>query len=80
MQSFQAEIDSDIESSEIESLLKSVDSKKSPGIDGIPYEFYKTFWDIIKVEFLRVLSLMKNDLILSESQNLAVISLQPKDF
>ena len=69
----------EIECSEFESVLKSVESKKSPGIDGIPYEFYQSFWDIIKVEFQRVIAVMKNYLILSESQHLAVISLQPKD-
>ena len=41
----------EIELSEIENILKSVESKKSPGVDGIPYEFYQTFWDLIKIEF-----------------------------
>ena len=69
----------DIECDEVESILKTVDSKKSPGIDGIPYEFYQKVWDIIKDEFLSVIAVMKDQLTLSETQNLAVITLQPKE-
>ena len=69
----------EVDSCEIENVLKSVEANKSPGIDGLPYEFYQTFWDLIKGELIRVLAIMKNELILSESQNLAVITLQPKE-
>ena len=36
---------------EAECALKNMKEKKSPGIDGIPAEFYKTFWNLIG-EFL----------------------------
>jgi hypothetical protein len=36
-----------ISSLEIKSDLFATKKNKSPGIDGIPYEFYLTFWDVI---------------------------------
>ena len=72
-------INKEVELSECKRVLNSVECNKSPGIDGLPYEFYQTFWDLIKNEFIRVIAIMKNTLVLSESQNLAVITLQPKD-
>ena len=50
----------EIESKEIVNVLNSVEDKTSPGIDGIPYEFYGTFWDLIKGELIKVITIMKN--------------------
>ena len=71
-------ITKEIEMNEVEAILNTVEAKKSPGIDGIPYEFYQMFWDLIKHELFRVLAAMKNTLTLSETQNSAVIALHPK--
>ena len=32
---------------ELQKALKTSTNNKSPGIDGIPYEFYKMFWPYI---------------------------------
>ena len=39
---------------EIESVVKSCPNGKSPGVDGLPYEFYKHTWDIIGDDFVEV--------------------------
>ena len=35
---------------EMELALKNMKNSKNPGTDGIPAEFYKAFWDLVKVE------------------------------
>ena len=40
---------------ELEEVIKDCDNNKSPGLDGLSYEFYKTVWTVIKAEFLQVL-------------------------
>ena len=64
-----------ISDEEIYLIIKSFDPNKSPGIDGLPIEFYIKFFNIIKVEFCQVLRncLLKN--MLSESQRKAIIIL-----
>ena len=42
---------------ELESIVKSCPNGKSPGLDGIPYEFYKAEWEVIGEEFLEVIKL-----------------------
>ena len=36
---------------ELESVLNSLQSNKSPGNDGLPIEFYKTCWNLINESF-----------------------------
>lgn len=38
-------LDSEITVEEIKNILKNLKSKKAPGLDGIPYEFYKNLPD-----------------------------------
>ena len=35
------------------SLLNSFDLNKTPGNDGIPIEFYKTFWAVLRDSFIK---------------------------
>ena len=37
-----------IQITEIQQALQTMENGKSPGIDGIPIEFYKEFFDILK--------------------------------
>lgn len=41
------ELTSPVSASEIKACLETAKNKKAPGIDGIPAEFYKTFWNEI---------------------------------
>ena len=38
----------DLSKEEVKEVLKTCVSGKSPGLDGLTYEFYKTTWDIIE--------------------------------
>ena len=41
---------------ECEEALKCMNADKTPGIDGLPVEFYKAFWDDISTHLLSVLN------------------------
>ena len=45
----------DITIEELETVLKSCKNNKAPGMDGLPYEFFKTVWNIVKEDFKNVL-------------------------
>ena len=47
------DLDQNITEQELQEALKSFQNNKSPGNDGIPYEFYKTFWKDIALVFHR---------------------------
>ena len=48
---------------------------KSPGIDGLPMEFYMVFWPEIKDEFLELVNECHDKLIMSKTMRTAVLSL-----
>lgn len=41
------ELEKDIEYDEMENVVKKMPNNKSPGLDGLPAEFYKKYWHII---------------------------------
>lgn len=41
---------------EVKEVLGSMAKNKTPGSDGLPVEFYSSFWDIIEVEFCEVMN------------------------
>ena len=52
----QAKLVKDLPYSEVEDIvMNECDSNKSPGLDGLPYEFYKVTWEIIGQDFTEVL-------------------------
>jgi hypothetical protein len=51
---------------------------KSPGIDGIPYEFYKEYWDIVGEDMVGVLNEVLQRGELSGTQKQEIIILIPK--
>ena len=48
-------------------VLKKCDNNKSPGLDGLPYEFYKATWEIIGQDFFKVLKCQLDRVKLVES-------------
>ena len=63
---------------EVKKVLDSKQKNKAPGIDGIPYEFYLTFWRLIKSEMTQMTNHVLNNGMITESQGTALIRLIPK--
>ena len=63
---------------EISSALDVMDNNKSPGCDGIPYEFYKTFWKKIGPLVTAVFNKVLEEGVLCDSQGEADLRLVPK--
>ena len=62
--------------SELLSTIQDTEGNKSPGIDGLPIEFYKTFWPIIQNEFLEMTNkIYLENLDFAPTQKRGVISL-----
>ena len=58
--------------------LKTMDSGKSHGTDGLPAEFYKVFWEDVSTFLIDGLSLSFSKRYLSISQRRGLITLLPK--
>ena len=58
--------------------LASLPTGKSPGLDGLPVEFYKSFWSLLCPEILEVFTSSLQCGELPMSCRRAVISLLPK--
>ena len=67
-----------IEIKEIKNTVKQLKNNKSPGIDGLPAEFYKIFWKDIKYILFESFNFSIYSGKLSISQRQGVISLLPK--
>ena len=59
-------------------LLDSFDINKTPGIDGIPIEFYKIFWPLISDSFMNCINECFEKGEMSSSQKQAIIALIEK--
>ena len=72
--------DSDVEITDMEILkaIEDTNNDKSPGLDGLPIEFYKIFWPEIKEYFMNFVTLANNKGELGLSQRQGIISLLPK--
>lgn len=71
-------IDRPLSVEELTPVVGSLKNNKSPGWDGLTSEFYKKFWDQIKVLLVKVLDESYDNKILPPSMRMGVISLIPK--
>ena len=71
-------LDEQISETELLACLKSCQNGKSPGLDGIPVDFYKVFWNDIKTHFMNAVNLAFEKGLLSLSQRQGTITLLPK--
>ena len=63
---------------ECEIILNSFKENKSPGSDGIPIEFYKRFWNVIKKPFIECVNESFEKSEISNTQKKAIITLIEK--
>jgi len=68
----------EITRSELLAALKQTKNNKSPGIDGIPVDFYKFFWKEIDTHMLDALNCMFDNGQMSVNHRRGIISLLPK--
>lgn len=73
-----AELERPLSTEELLNALKGMESGKSPGMDGLPAEFYKEFWAVLGEELLAVLNKSLSVGSLPLSCRRAVITLIPK--
>ena len=71
-------LDRPIELPEIKAALSGMARNKSPGIDGIPVEFYLEYFDVLGEDLLGLYNDIFNRKLLSDSQRISVITLLPK--
>ena len=74
----QKQCEGSISSEECFRLLNSFDLNKTPGNDGIPIEFYKTFWEVLKDSFFKCVNECFGKGEMSNPQKQAVITLTEK--
>ena len=71
----QDKCEGNITQNECEKALSETSNGKSPGSDGIPYEFYKEFWYLLKHDFIQVINYVYESGLLSPSQRRGMITL-----
>ena len=64
---------------EVEKCIKSFNKNKTPGIDGLPIEFYCDNWEIIGNDFMEVVNYITRHNVMSKSQHKGIITLLKKD-
>ena len=63
---------------EIDDVLKRCPNHKSPGLDGIPYEFYKAVWPIMNKDFMQILQVQLDSEKIIQSNKIGATRLIPK--
>lgn len=71
----QSKCEGEVSESECYDAMKNIKLGKSPGDDGLPVEFYRTFWDILKQPLIECYKHSYEVGQLSESQKRAIITL-----
>ena len=72
-QTDKAYCENEISLDQLENAMKGLPFHKSPGLDGLPVEFYRTMWNTIKHDFYQLVNEISNDNELSFSQKRGVI-------
>ena len=67
-----------VKKEEIFDILKECPNSKSPGLDGLNYEFYKAVWDVIGEQFIKILQVQLNRLHLIKSNKMGATKLASK--
>ena len=67
-----------LSSNEVKEVLKACKNGKSPGLDGLSYEFYKKTWPIIGSTFTRVLQAQLDRVRIMDSSRQGATRLVPK--
>ena len=68
----------DIGMEELDEVVKDCGNNKSPGLDGLTYEFYKVVWPVISETFTQVLQCQLDRLRLIDSDTVGATRLAPK--
>ena len=74
-----SELTSPISTDEVKAVITSLKKNKSPGVDGIPNEFYQAFNDVIADDLAEVFNDMIGSGRMTVSQRTSLVSLIPKD-
>ena len=72
------EITRTITKQEVKTAVLAMAKNKAPGSDGIPYEFYASFWDLIESHFIEMFQEVLASGCITKSQGRALIRLIPK--
>jgi len=74
-----SELTSPISTNEVKAVITSLKKNKSPGVDGIPNEFYQVFNDVLADDLAEVFNNMIGSGRMTASQRTSLVSLIPKD-
>ena len=72
-------LDKELSEIEIHFAIINMNRNKSPGMDGLPIEFYVRFWREIKKELIEIAKNISKGMLLEEMQRKAIITLIHKD-
>ena len=67
-----------IDPEELDTVIKNCPNNKSPGFDGLSYEFYKITWPIIRETFTQVVQCQLERQKLVASDTMGAVRLLPK--
>lgn len=70
-----ASLEDDLSLSELEEAMRSLKVGKSPGGDGLPVEWYRTFWQLVGPDLLAVLGEVQGRGLLTDTMRVGHISL-----
>ena len=63
---------------DLDDILKQCKNNKSPGLDGLTYEFYKKVWSVIRLDFRDIIQCQLDNLALIESNKMGATRLVSK--